>query len=127
MLVLAAVLVSGCAFTTTAGTLGADRRIIHFEQESREIDKRENRCISGTATPGSHGTTDVATATGASADLQTKKPASERDRRLFECRANADRERAELSARERADYQERVEEKRDRDSLMMIKVTSGPH
>jgi hypothetical protein len=126
MLVLAAILVTGCA-STTDKTPGLDPGIAHFEQESRKIDERENQCIGGAVTPGNHEIADVATTPGASADLQAKKSAGERERRLFECRAKANRERAELSARERADYQERALEERDRNSLMMILTTSTHH
>jgi hypothetical protein len=125
MLVLAAILITGCASTTDKAP-GLDPGIAHFEQESRKIDERENQCISGAATPGNHKIADAATTAGASADLQAKRFADERERRLFECRAKADRERAELSARERADYQERALEERDRNSLMMILTTSTP-
>jgi hypothetical protein len=41
--------------------------------------------------------------------------------------ANADRERDELSARKRAVYQDRAQEERDRNSLMMILTTSRPN
>jgi len=125
MLALAAVLVAGCA-STPARTTGPDGRITRFEQESRKIEERENQCIGGTVTPGDHGIANVATTPTGSTDLQMKKPAGEPAHRLFECRANADRERAELSARERADYQERTQEEHDRNSLMMILITSGP-
>jgi hypothetical protein len=126
MLVLAAVLVTGCA-STTDKTPGPDPRIAHFEQESREINERENQCISGAVTQGNHEIADVTTTPGASANLQAEKSADERERRVFECRAKADRERAELSARERANYQERAQEERDHNSLMMILTTSTPH
>ena len=126
MLVLIAVLAAGCA-STTAGTPRPNPRIAHFEQENRKITESENQCIGGTVTADNHGIADAATTPGASADLQAKKSAGERDRRLFECKAKADRERAELSARERADYQGRALEERDRNSLMMILTTSPLH
>ena len=126
MLVLAAVLITGCA-STTDKMPGPDPRIAHFEQESREINARENQCISGAVTPGNHEIADVTTTPGATGNLQAEKSADERERRLLECRARADRERAELSARERANYQERALEERDHNSLMMILTTSTPH
>jgi hypothetical protein len=98
--------------------------LAHFEQESRKIAQRENRCIGGTVTPRDSGIANVATTPGATADAQTN--AGERDRRLLECRAKADHERAELSARERADYQEHAQGQHDRNSLMMILITSRP-
>ena len=123
MLAIAAVLAAGCA-SATARPPTRDSRIAHFEQESRKIAQHENRCIDGTVTPRDRGIANVATTPGATADPQTN--AGERDRRLLECRANADHEGAELSARERADDQERAQEQHDRNSLMMILITSGP-
>jgi hypothetical protein len=98
--------------------------LAHFEQESRKIAQRENRCIGGTLTPRDSVIANVATNPGATANPQTN--AGERERRLLECRANADHQRGELSARERADYQERAQEQHDRNSLMMILITSRP-
>jgi hypothetical protein len=125
MIVIAAVLVAGCA-SATARTPSPNPRIAHFEQESRKIEERENRCIGATVTPSDREIANVPTTPGATADSQTNKLADERDRRLLECRANADRERAELSARERAAYQDRVQEQHDRNSLMMTLITSRP-
>jgi hypothetical protein len=126
MLALAAVLVAGCA-TTKAPAPGPDARISQFEHQSQKIDESENRCITETVSSSKHQIASMAASSGAFADQQTQKLGAERDRRLLECRANADREREELSERERAVYQDRAQEEHDRNSLMMILTTSRPH
>jgi hypothetical protein len=52
---------------------------------------------------------------------------NERDRDLSECRARADGQNAEISARERDEYALQAQQERDRASLMEILTTSRPH
>jgi hypothetical protein len=125
VLAVAVVLADGCA-STTARTPGQNPRIAEFEQQSQEIDENENRCISEAATTIDRQIASLAAGTGTSDNPQTQKLAVERDRKMFECRAKADREREELSAQVRADYQARAQEQRDLESLMMILTTSRP-
>jgi hypothetical protein len=126
ILVIAAALLAGCS-TTRAMPPGPDPRIVRFEQEIRKIDEGENRCVSEAVKSSDRQIASIGASSSASADQQTQKLAAQRDRRLLECRADADREREELTARERADYQDRAQEERDRSSLMMILTTSRLH
>jgi hypothetical protein len=125
MLVIAVVLLPGCA-SMSGRSSGAYPRITHFEQESQKIEERENRCVREAATPVDQKITNAETTPGTSSYLQANESSVKLQHRLFECRASADRERAELSARERADYQERGQEERDQNSLMMILISSRP-
>ncbi len=122
---LVVLLLAGCA-TTRGVALNPDPRIAYFERENQKINESESRCISAAMTSSDHEKASIAASPGAYTEL-TKQPAGERDRRLDECRANAEREREGLSARERADYQSSAQKERDRSSLMMTLTTSGPH
>jgi hypothetical protein len=125
ILVIAAALLAGCS-TTRAMPPGPER-IVRFEQEIRKIDEGENRCVSEAVKSSDRQIASIGASSSASADQQTQKLAAQRDRRLLECRADADREREELTARERADYQDRAQEERYRSSLTMILTTSRLH
>ena len=57
---------------------------------------------------------------------RTQTVANDRQRELSNCKANADREEDQLSARERAEYQSQAKDERERNSLMMILTTSLP-
>lgn len=122
---LVVLLLAGCA--TTGGLAPSpDPRIAYFERENQKINESESRCISAAMTSSDHEKANIAVSPGAYTE-QTKQPAGERDRRLDECKANAEREREGLSARERTDYQAGAQEERDHSSLIMILTTSRPH
>lgn len=121
-----ALLAAGCA-TTKGPTLKQDQRIAYFERRNQQINESESQCINEAVTSTDHETANITEGPGASNDLRVQQAASERDQRLNDCRAKADREREELSARERAEYQKGAQEERDRNSLMMILTASRPH
>jgi hypothetical protein len=125
VLMIAAALLAGCA-TTTAMTPRPDRRVAHLEQENQKIDESEHRCISEAMRSSDRQIASLAASRSASFDQQMQRLTSTRERSVFECRANADREREELSARERAIYQDRAQQERDRNSLITILTTSRP-
>jgi hypothetical protein len=126
VLVIAAALLAGCASTRTRPP-GPDPRIARLEQDIQKIDESENRCISEAVTSSDRQIESTGAGTGAFADHQTQKLADDRDGRVFECRVKAEREREDLTARERADYETHVQEEHDRNSLMTILTTSRPH
>ena len=64
---------------------------------------------------------------GVSTSPKTQELLAERDHRALACGANADRERQDLSARETAAYQERAQEERDRESLILMLTTTRLH
>jgi hypothetical protein len=125
MLALAVILVAGCAATKGA-TPSPDPRFLRFEQQSQKIDESENRCISETVRSSNRQLANMTASAPALVTQQTKELAAERDHKLLECRAKADRERDELTATERADYQNRVQQQRDNNFLMTILTTSAP-
>ena len=118
---LAALLLASC--TSTRGLAPGQTRVDDFERENQKINESETRCINATLTAGDRSSTRL----GASDDPQKPKPESERARKLLACRAVADREREELSARERANYAGTAQQARELNSLMMILTTSKPH
>jgi len=119
-------LLAGCA-TSRVLAPGPDPRIAYIERANQEINESENRCIGEVMTSNEHQVASTAASPGAFLDLQTQQSVGERDRRLNECRANAERERERLSARDRSNYQDAAHDERDRNSLMMILTTSRPH
>jgi hypothetical protein len=123
---IAALLVVGCT-SATAGTPIPDPSAARFEQESCKIDEREKHCLSATVTSNDRAVPRAATPQGASTVPKTQELLAERDRRVLACGANADRERKELSASETAAYQDRAQEERDRNSLILMLTTTRPH
>jgi hypothetical protein len=125
MLMLAVVLVAGCA-TTRSAMPSPSPGLSRFEQQSQKIDESENRCISDTVRSSNRQLASMTVSAPALVTQQTKELAAERDHKLLECRAKADRERDELTASERADYRNRAQEERDNNSLIPIITTSVP-
>lgn len=122
----ALLLLAACA-STRVPVPGPDPRIAYFERANQKINESENRCISESMMSNEDQIASISAGPGASLDLQTQQRVSERDQGLNECRANAERERERLSARERSDYQDAAQDERDRNSLMMILTTSRLH
>ena len=72
-----------------------------FRQESQEISERERQCISATVIRSNDRIARIA-ATGdpdPHTGLRTQMVTDDRDRELSECKANAEREEEQLSAR----------------------------
>lgn len=99
---VAIVVLTGCAAAKTPPA-GTDPKITSLEKEKHIIAVREQQCIDNTLT-----------------QLAEK----ERDRQLAECRARADGENAEISARERNEYDLQRQQERDWTTLMMMLTTS---
>ena len=125
-IMIAALSVAGCA-STAAGTPTPDPSAVRFEQESRKIDEREKQCLSAMVTSNDRQIPEGATALRASTTPKTQELLAERDRRVLACSAKADRERQELSASETAAYQDRAQEERDRNSLILMLTTTRLH
>jgi len=125
LLAFAAVVIVGCS-TGTAMRSGPNPRLARLEQESQKIDQGEKRCVYETVIWSNRQIAQIAVTPDAFTDLEMETVTSERDRGLFECKANADRERDELSSRERAEYQTLAPEERARTALMMTLTTSSP-
>jgi hypothetical protein len=59
-------------------------------------------------------------------ELRMQQAKDDRDRAVSECRTIADREKAQLSVRERAEYESQAQQEHDRATLIMILTTSLP-
>ena len=111
----------GCATTFTTAH-SPDPIAARAELESQRIDESENQCVTEAAKSNDH----RIAAADPFHDPQTQR-AKELNSRVLECKAIADREREDLSARERADYQEEAQRERDHISLVMILTAGSPH
>jgi hypothetical protein len=121
---LAVLLVAGCA-SMRGLTPGQAQRLADFDREDQIINERENRCISQALKSNDRPRTGARP--GDSNDLQKQISEPDGNRRLLACITTADRAREKLSERERAIYAYHLQEEQDRDSLMMILITSRPH
>ena len=120
----AAVLLVGCATTPVASD--PDRIIKLMKQRSGEIAQRERRCLEGAMSQTRDEVARIRIAHEPFAEERTRIAEDEGERELGRCRAEADQEKEELSARERAEYGLRGDEERERSSLMMVLTTSRP-
>jgi hypothetical protein len=122
---LAVLLLAGCASTKGLAT-SPDAKVAYFGRENQKISESESRCISAAMTSSDADKASIVTNPGTYTG-QTMQRAGERDRRPDDCRANAEREREVLSARERTGYQDAAQDERDFNSLIMILTASRPH
>lgn len=125
MLALAAVVIAGCS---TAGTMttNSDSRLADMERANQKIDKGEQQCIDDVRIRIDDELARIAGTLQASTDRRIQKLADERERTILECQDRADQLREKLTSDERAEYQAREHEERDRNSLMAILTVSGP-
>jgi len=121
-----AILLAGCA-TTSSPVTATNARLTNFQNQGEEISEREQQCVSQVVNRTNDQIAQIdATRDGLTAS-QTHKAKDDRDREVSECRTNAEREKAELSARERAEYEDQAQQAHDRSALMMILTTSRLH
>jgi hypothetical protein len=122
---IAILLLAGCAATNTQ-TPGADPKITSLEQGRRTIAEREQQCIDNTLKHSRDEMAHIAATSDAAVESLTQRAKNERDRKVSQCRAQADAQNAEISARERDEYALEAQQERDRASLMMILTTTRP-
>ncbi len=125
MLALAAVVIVGCS---TAGTMttNSDSRLADIERANQKIDTGEQQCIDDVRIRIDDELARIAGTPDASTDRQIQTLADERKRMILECQDHADQLKEKLTSDERAEYQAREQEERDRNSLMAILTVSGP-
>jgi hypothetical protein len=123
ILAVAAVLVLGCSTTSDPTSI----RLPSLRQESQEISERERQCINGAVIRSNEQLAQIAVISALEADTGLLKEiaANERDRELAECKAEAEQEEKQLSARERVEYARQAEDARERRSLRAI-LTGSP-
>jgi hypothetical protein len=115
-----AVLAAGCA-TTNAPTVATNQRLAKLKDETAEISRREQQCIN-IAVNRSHD--EVASTAGSIDAARTLQSDENKDSEVSKCKTTADREKEELSARERAEYNSAAEQDHDRATLMSTLSTS---
>ena len=122
---IAIFLLAGCAAANTQ-TPGPDPKITSLEEERQIVAEHEKQCIDGTLAHSSDEMAHMAATSAASVELLVQRAKNERDRELSECRAKADGDNAEISARERDEYALQAQQERDRASLISILTISQP-
>ena len=120
---LAVLLLAGCANARAPVTL-QDPGLARFQQESQQIEGRENRCIRGVPEAGGYDIASIATGGGTSEGEPTQQVTAGRNESLDECRTKAMREKEALSERERGQYHNNAQEERGHKSLIII-LTGG--
>jgi Spy/CpxP family protein refolding chaperone len=120
-----AVLVAGCAMTNSP-TAETDARLIKRRNKGQEISEREQQCVRQAVNRTNDQIAQIETTPDALTASRTQQAKDDRDREVSECSANADREKAKLSATERAEYESQAQQEHDRAALMMILTTSRP-
>ena len=105
---------------------GADPKIASLEEERQTIAGREQQCIDNALARSRDEMARVTATSDASVELLMQRAKNERDRELSECRAKADSENAEISARERDEYALQAQQERASASLMGILLSTRP-
>ena len=120
----AAFLLAGCAATGTRTTVtGAPLRL---PNKGEQISEREQQCIRQAVNRANGKIAQIEATPNALTASQTRQAKNDQDREVSECIANADREKALLSASERSEYESEAQRAHDRAALMMILTTSQP-
>jgi long-subunit acyl-CoA synthetase (AMP-forming) len=121
-LTLAVMLLAGCVVAP-----GPDAKVKELERKSHEIAARAKQCVLAASKHGNDVTKVPPNGSSSSTGLQARIGKDQRDREISKCQAAEARENEKLSSRERKEYVRESEQERDRDALMMILTTSGPH
>jgi hypothetical protein len=120
-----AVLIAGCA-ATSASTTATNERLIELRNKGEEISDQEQQCVRQAVNHANDQIVQIDSTHDALTASRTQQANNDRDRKVSECRNNADREDTQLSARERAEYEDQAQQAHDRTALMMILTTSRP-
>lgn len=125
ILLLVTLLIMGCSAANNSASGNYTRRA-EVAKEGQEISERERQCISATVTRSNNQVARIASSSDppGNAGIRIQMVANDRDREVAKCKATAEREDNDLSARERAEYQRQAKEQRERNSLMSILTTS---
>ena len=128
ILLIVTLLIVGCSMANNP-TNGSYTRSADFAKESQEISEREHQCILATVVRSNDQIVRIASTFDliANAGVLIQTVAKDRDRELAKCKATANREEDELSARERAEYERQAKQERERNSLMSTLTTSLSH
>ena len=120
-----AVLLAGCTATASPTTTTYARRM-NLKSKAEEISEQEQQCVRQAV----NRTNDRIALIDATPDALTAsrihQATDDKDREVSECSAEADREKNQLSTRERAEYETEAQQEHDRAALMMILTTLRP-
>jgi hypothetical protein len=125
-LALIGVFVGGCAMRNSS-TDETQSRLIKLQNDRRKISERERQCLNEAAFRRNQQIAQLATARDATTQQRAQMVKVESDHQVSECEKAADRDKADLFARERAEYADQAQQGHERAKLMMILTTSGPH
>jgi len=118
-----AVLLAGCATTSRPTTTG-NARLTELPNKGAEVSDWEQRCIKDAVDRSNDQIAQIEATHDAFTASRTQQAKDDRERELSDCRATADREKTELSASERMEYEDQAQQAHDRAALMMILTTS---
>jgi Spy/CpxP family protein refolding chaperone len=121
-----AFLLVGCA-TSGSHTTVTNARSIKPPNKGEQISEREQQCVRQAVNRTNDQIAQIEATLNALTASRTRQAKDDRDREVSKCIANADREMALLSARERAEYESEAQQEHDHAVLMMILTTSRPH
>jgi hypothetical protein len=117
------ILLAGCAASNPS--TDAHARSIKFQLQSEDISDREQQCIKDAVSRSNDPATQRAQPDASAGQVAQQSGANE-DHEISRCKDAAQRDQAELSARERSAYQDEAQQQRDRASLTAILITSRP-
>ena len=117
------ILLAGCAASSPSAD--AHARSIKFQVQSEDISDREQQCIKDAVSRSNDPATPRAQPDASAGQMAQQSGANE-DHEISQCKDAAQRDQAELAARERSAYQDEAQQQRDRASLMAILITSRP-
>jgi hypothetical protein len=118
-----AIVLAGCA--TSNHSSEANARSIKLQIQSEEISDREQQCIKEAVGRSNDPAAQVARPDVPAGQMAQQADANE-DHEISRCKDTAQHDQAALAARARAEYEDEIQEQRDRASLMGILITSRP-
>jgi len=122
---IVAVLLVGCA-TTSSRTTAINGGLIEGRNKGEEISEREQQCVRQAVNRTNDRIAQIDATPDALTASRIHSANDDRDREVLGCHGNVDHEKAQLSATERAEYENQAQREHDRAALMMILTTSLP-
>ncbi len=125
-LAIAAALLAGCASTTVPGPDGS-AKLKQIQDRSHAIAAQERACKDSVEKRTNDELSQIEARSDDFTESRMTSANEQKHRQLLKCRADAQNATDELFSKERAEYESRGQEERDRSALMMILTTSRLH
>ena len=125
-LAIAAALLTGCASITVPGPDGS-AKLKQIQERSQAIAAQERACKDSVEKRTNDELSRIEALSDDFTESRMTSVNEQKHRQLLKCRADAQNATDELFSKERAEYESRAQEERDRSALMMILTTSRPH